>query len=162
MRQGGDHRAGRRVELVNGVGRAVGRLPDDAEGRVVGEARDVRIRRVALIDDRTRVRIGETLHVVKDALVPAADEEGIVVRLVGQPALRDLAPREAARDRADDVAGGWIPAVDSVVTADVDLAHPIVRGVIGHVGIPGVRPVRRPLPPGLRAGGRVLRVMAGG
>src|SRR5207247_2143176 len=100
MRQGGDHGAGRWVELVNRVSRAVGRLPHDAEGGVVGQARDVRVGRVALIDDRARGCGAQTLDVVEDALVPATDVEAIVVGPVRETALRDAGPGEGARDGA--------------------------------------------------------------
>ena len=127
-----------------------GRRPHHVERGVVGEPRDVAVRRSARRDHRALVRIGQTLDVVQDALVPAADVERVVVGPVGQAALGGRRPRERAGDRLDHRAGVRVPAVDSVVAAHIDLAHQVADGVVGHVAAPvpthGVgqfRPVRR-------------------
>ena len=95
-------------------------------------------------DHRTLVRVGQTLDVVENPLVPTSDVERVVIGPVGQAALGDRRPRERAGDGAGDRAGVRVPAVDAVVAADVDLAHDAATRVEGHVAGPGANPGCRP------------------
>src|SRR5690606_3075081 len=103
---------------------------------------------------------GQALHVVDDALVPAADVEGVGVGAIGHAPLGDEVPGAAA-DLLPDRPIHRGQAVQAVVAAHRHLPDQVMAAVVGHVGRPVADPGGGPAVAHLAAGAEpVIEVVA--